>query len=350
MYNEGMSLRSWISIITLLFLALIVFGTRHEILKAWELLGRVDLWVLLLIIPMQLIVYFSAGEMMFSYLRGKKAISHISPIVQARMALEMNFVNHVLPSGGVSGLSYMTWRLSKYGIGAGRATVAQIVRYVAGFGAFITLLLVSVIFVTLDGSINRWIILISCAIVFLMVGATALMIVLVSSKSRFDPFSRWVARRINGIVRRVTFGKYQTVVEHAQILAFFEEMHGEYLTLRSERRILIKPYLWGLIFNFGDVMLFVITFWALGAVVNPAPVLIAYGLASIAGFAIVTPGGAGAYEAIMVTFLATAGVMPDVAIAGIILARVIILLTTIGLGYIFYQQSIIRYGKTTPKV
>ena len=52
---------------------------------------------------------------------------------QARMALELNFVNHTLPSGGVSGISYMTWRLGKLGVSPGRAASAQVVRYVAGF-------------------------------------------------------------------------------------------------------------------------------------------------------------------------------------------------------------------------
>ena len=122
-------------------------------------------------------------------------------------------------------------------------------------------------------------------------------------------------------------------------------MRHEYQTIIHERKVLLKPYFWGLLFNLMDVILFVITFWALGSPVNPAPVLIAYGLASMAGFILVTPGGAGAYEAIMVSFLATAGITPDVAIAGTLLTRVVVLLGTIGVGYLFYQHAIIKYGK-----
>lgn len=343
-----MRLRSWISLGTLIFLGLIIYFSRHEILRAWQLLDSVNIAILALLIPAQLIVYFAAGEMMFSYLRAKGLIGEVAPLKQARMALEMNFVNHALPSAGVSGMSYMTWRLSGYKVPAGRATLAQIIRYVAGFAAFITLLLVAVFMVTLDGSINRWIILLSGLIIFLMGGGTVAMIFLVSSPKRLERFSSWFAGLVNRLVRFVTFGRRLQVLRAEPIEAFFMEMHQDFLALRKERRILLKPYLWGLVFNLFDVMLFVITFWAFGVHVNPAPVLIAYGLASLAGFILVTPGGAGAYEAIMVAFLASAGVPADIAIAGTLLTRVILLLGTIGLGYAFYQHAIMRHGKPDP--
>lgn len=343
---EAMSLRAWVSLITAAFLILIIVLARHEIVRAWELLASVDLWILALLIPGQLIVYFAAGEMTFSYLRAKKADHHIAPVEQARMALEMNFVNHVLPSAGVSGISYMTWRLGRYGVSPGRATAAQLVRYVAGFASFITLLLIAVVLVTIDGNINRLTILLSSTIVGCMIGGTFGLIYLVSNKRRADAFALWLARFTNRCVRTITGGRRRVVVHAEPIQQFFEEMHQEYLTIRHERKVLLKPYLWGLLFNLMDVMLFVITFWALGAAVNPAPVLVAYGLASLAGFILVTPGGAGAYEAIMVSFLATAGINPGVAIAGTLLTRVIILLGTIGVGYFFYQHAIIKYGKS----
>src|SRR5690606_26360485 len=86
-------------------------------------------------------------------------------------------------------------------------------------------------------------------------------------------------------------------------------------------------------------------FWALGAPVDPAIVLIAYGLSSITAITVVTPGGAGAYEAVMIAFLASAGVAADIAIAGTLLARVILMVGTIVFGYLFYQDTIVRHGK-----
>ena len=300
--------------------------------------------VLALIIPTQVAVYFLAGEMMFCYLRDKKAIGHISIAEQARMALEMNFVNHTLPSAGVSGISYMTWRLHKYGISAGRATLAQLVRFVAGFAAFIVLLLVALLVITIDGSINRWMILLSSLIVFLMVGGTTLLMYLVSSPARSKKFAEFFANLVN---KCLAFVRLRARLEQGKVVHFFHEMHDDYLELKRDKRILVKPFLWGLLFTAGDVLLYVITFWALGSPVNPAPLLIAYGLATMAGFIVVTPGGAGAFETIMVSFLAVAGIATGTAIAGILLTRIILLLGTIGLGYFFYQHALIRYG--TPK-
>ena len=93
--------------------------------------------------------------------------------------------------------------------------------------------------------------------------------------------------------------------------------------------------------------MFVVTFWALGEPVNPAPILIAYGVANMAGFFMLTPGGTGAYEAIMVGFLAVAGLSSGIAIAGIVLTRVILLLGTILFGYVFYQRALIKYGRNS---
>lgn len=339
-----MSLRTWASVITIGLLVVILFAARHEISHAWQLLGSVNLWILSLIIPTQIIVYFIAGEMMFSYLRDKKVIKHINIATQARMALEMNFVNHALPSAGVSGLSYMTWRLHKHGISPGRATMAQLVRFVASFAAFIVLLVVALLAITIDGDINRWMILLSSLVVFFMVGGTAGAVYLISSPSRGHTFVKWIARVINRVVRLVG-GKRMKGIDATKATKFFDDIHTDYVELKKDKRILLKPFLWGLLFTAGDVALYAITFWALGSPVNPAPILIAYGLATFAASFVITPGGTGAFEAIMVSFLAIAGIAAGPAIAGIVLTRVILLLGTIGLGYFFYQHALIKYGK-----
>ncbi len=340
-----MSFRAVLSVVTLILVGVIIYFARHELAHAWELLGRVNIWILLLLVPGQLLVYYAGGEMIFSYLRAKKSIEAVKPMELAKMSLEMNFVNHVLPSGGVSGISYMTWRLGKFGVTPGRATMSQVVRFAAQFAAFITLIALAVIVVTIDGNINRWIIFVSSILVSSMIATIFGCIYLISSMKRIAWFSNWLARFTNRLVRKVTFGRKNDVLTKEKVEHFFMEMHHDYLALREDKGILMKPYLWGLVFTLADVALFVITFWALGVAVNPAPILIAYGVAALAGFFVVTPGGAGAYEAIMVAFLAVAGLGGSIAIAGIVLTRVILLLGTIVFGYVFYQLALVKYGK-----
>lgn len=339
-----MSFRAWLSIVTVILLAVILFLSRHELVRAWELLGQVNVWILLLMIPVQLLVYYAGGEMIFSYLRGKGLMKKVKKRQLIRIALEGNFVNHVLPSGGVSGVSYLSWRLGHLGISPGRATMAQVVRHAMTFIAFAALLLIALFAVTLDGELNRWIILTS-ATLFGSISALILAgVYLLSSKRRIDAFAVWMYRALNLITRRVTFGRRRKLVKQETIQVFLGDMHDDFKELRHDKNLLRKPFIWGLVYNIGDAGLFMIAFWALGEIFNPAPILIAYGVASLAGFIVATPGGAGAYEAIMVTFLAFAGISGGVAIAGILLARVVILIGTIIFGYIFYQHALSTYG------
>ena len=338
-----MSFRAWLSIITAVLLAAVLFASRHELVSAWGLLGQVNIWILALMVPLQILVYYAGGEMIFSYLRGKGRIKS-SQWELAKIALEGNFVNHILPSGGVSGVSYLAWRLNHLGVGAGRAAMAQVVRHVMTFVAFLTLLLVALFAVTLDGTINRWIILASAGLfggIFFVILA---LVYVLSSKRRIDGFAAWFYDMVNLVTRRVTFGRRRKLLQQDAIKKFLDDMHSDFLELKHDKKLLAVPFLWGLIYTIGDAGLFMIAFWSLGEVFNPAPILIAYGVASVAGFIVLTPGGAGVYEAIMVTFLAFAGIAGDVAIAGILLARVVILLGTITFGYIFYQYALSKYG------
>lgn len=340
-----MSFKTWLSIATVLLMAGIIFISRDELIQAWELLSGVNLWILALLIPGQVLVYYIGGEMMFSYLRSKGSAQHIPAPDLARMALEMNFVNHVLPSGGMSGISYMTWRLGKYNIAPGRAAMAQIVRFAMAFAAYIALLPIAVFIVTLDGEINRWIILISSGLVMVAVVVGMIGMYILSSRRRMWRFADRVVRHGNRLVKKITFGRKKRVFRYSQVEKFFTDIHFDYKALRQDRNILIRPFLWGVAFTVGEVVLFMITFWAMGVAVNPAPILIAYGVAIVAGMVVVTPGGAGAYEAVMISFLALAGLNRGEAIAGIVLTRAVLLLGTIVLGYVFYQNSLLRYGK-----
>lgn len=342
---KKLSIRGWISIVTALLIVALIYASRNQLAHAWNLLSGVNIGILVLVMIITAASLLVSGEMLFSYLRQKNLVKEVNAWHMMRISLELNFVNHILPSGGVSGVSYLNWRLSKLGVSTGKSTMAQAVRYVAGFAATTTLLAISVLMVTIDGNVNRWIILMSTFLVFCMVSVTTLGIYLIRSPTRMSRFALWIEKWVNRVVRKVTSGRVHSIVKIEQLQEFMNDMHEDYLELNRDRRMLIKPYLWGLLFTVLDILIFEVTFLALGAYVNPAAILIGYSIATIAGFAIVTPGGTGAYETVMVMVLATAGVRDGQAIAGVILSRVIILLVTIVCGYVFYQLTIMKYGK-----
>ena len=99
------------------------------------------------------------------------------------------------------------------------------------------------------------------------------------------------------------------------------------------------------LFNILDISLFYVTFLSLGQMVNPAVLVIAYGAGNLCGNFMITPGGIGAYEAVMVTILSTGGVDPAAALAGVILARMLLLIGTLSTGFVAYQRALNKYGK-----
>ena len=300
-------------------------------------------------IPAQFISYLATGEMIFSYLRAIGNLKDLNVLKVTRMSLEFNFVNHVFPSGGAAGIAYFGWLLRKHGVSSGRSTMAQIVRFALTFISFIILLTVALVALIIDHSVNRTTILLSLLLVFLAVGGTLFGIFLISSKRRLDAFSRWLTTITNRLVAKLTGGRKKKIVKYETIEAFFADIHNDFLAIMRDKKILLKPFIWSVIANIMDVALIYIAFWSFGIHVNPAVIFIAFGLSSIASAIAVTPGGAGVYEAIMIAFLASAGVPAEVAIAGTLLARVLLMLGTIAFGFVFYQLTVIRYGKhTTP--
>ena len=345
---KKLGFKGWLTIITLILLSLVVFAAWSEIEQAWLLLDQIDLWVLALIIPVQLFSYFATGGMIFSYLRAKGDLHSVSRLRMTRIALELNFVNHVLPSGGAAGFSYLGWVLSKYGIRAGRSTMAQLIRFTLTFLSFIVLLLAAVLFLIIDEQINRTVIALCSILAVAALSGTIAVMYLLSSEKRLRRFSNWLTKLVNRFMKKITRGAKKNALKPTVLLDFFMDLHTDYVVIRKDARILIRPFIWAILANLADIALLWIAFWSLGYMINPAVLLVAFGLSSIAGAFTATPGGAGVYEAIMITFLASTGVPPDVAIAGTLLARVTLVLGTIVFGYVFYQHRISTSGRRPP--
>ena len=308
-------------------------------------MGQVDLWILILLIPVQFISYFATGSIMFSYLRAKGNIQDMSHWGTTRLALELNFVNHALPSGGAAGFSYLAWVLKHHGVRPSRSTVAQIIRFLMTFLSFVILLTIAMVVLAFRHDISRGTVLMGAALVIGAILATWGVIWLVKGRARLERFTHWLTRTINNIVRWFTRGRKKQAVKYASLFDFFEGLHDDYLAVRRDRKVLVVPFVWAMVASVLDVLLIWIAFWSLGFPPDFAVLIIAYGLASIGAAVAVTPGGAGVYEAIMVAFLASSGMPPDVAIAGTLLARVVLLAGTIAFGYVFYQLTVLKYGK-----
>ena len=339
-----MSFRRWLTVITFTLLILVIILGWSDITAAFSLLSTVNLAILSLIVPVQILSYFATGSIIFSYLRAKGSLDGLSRFSMARISLELNFVNHILPSGGVAGFSYLGWVLHRYGVNPSRSTIAQGIRYILTFVAFIFLLILSVLLLSIDNQMSNGVLIIAIVLGLATLGVICLVIYLMHKRYRLMQFSDWVRKFVNKIVAFVTFKKKQNILSKKVVDKFFEEFHDDYEALLKDKKILIRPILWAFLANLLDVALLYIAFWSLGIDINPALLFISFGVSSLASMIPITPGGTGVYEVIMIAFLSSAGVSPEAAIAGTLLARVSLLLGTVVFGYIFYQMRISRYG------
>ncbi len=338
-----MSFRRWLSIFSFVAIVVLLIFSWKDITKAWRLLEQVQLLVLLLIIPVQIFSFYASGEILASFLRNKGELKGVSRAEVARFSLEFNFVNHILPSGGLSGASYANWRFKHMGVSVARVTLANALRFLVQFVVFIILLVLAVLALALDGNINRLTLLFASTLSTLIIVTTLLFLYVVSSRSRSNSFGRQIIRVVNGLARK--FLRRKNLVSNAKVEAFMGQMHNDYLELRKTPRQLLAPFVWAFIYTVLEIGLFMVVFASLHSFVNPAAMLIAYGFAGAAGIFVATPGGAGAYEAVMISFLSSAGIPQETAIAGVLLTRVIIILITITSGYVFYQLTLVKYGR-----
>jgi uncharacterized protein (TIRG00374 family) len=255
-------------------------------------------------------------------------------------------MNHVFPSGGISGVTYMVWRLGKLGVSRGQATMAQLIRFVVMAAAFVALLAVSLVVVTIDNRADNWLVLLSAVAVSAIVLMVMFAAYLIGSQKRLVSFAHWLSRAINHLVKKITFGKVQKpVLPAATAERFCLEMFEDYQVIKQEKNLLIKPLIWAFAFVILDVALFAVAFWALGTPFNPALLVMAYGAASLMGAVMITPGGAGGYEAVMVMVLAAGGMEASGATSGVIMTRVILILGTLATGYVVYHRAMQRFGK-----
>ncbi|MCL1929721.1 flippase-like domain-containing protein [Candidatus Saccharibacteria bacterium] len=334
--------RFYLNIITIIAVILLIWFARHNLAKAWSLLSQVNIWWLLLLVPLQITVYYSMSEIGMSYLERRKQMKKQRWWTKAIIALELNFVNHVLPSGGASGFSYGLWRMKGLGVETVHATMGQLVRTIISFVAFAPLLIVAAFWIAITDQGHGTIVMVATAASCALISSVIVGSYLMSSRKRTVNFVNWATKTVNRIVKKVTFGREKTILSPERMAEHANNFHGDFVGLIKDKKALRKPFVWGIILLLAEVSMFEVTFMAMGAFVDPMVLLLAYGASCVAGFVVFTPGGAGAYEATFILVLIANGVDGGVASAGTLLTRVILVIGTVATGYYFYHKAINR--------
>lgn len=334
-----------LNVVTVLVLGLVVYFLREEIGQALRDLGRVNAVALLLIIPLQLQNVAAQAHLYQDFLKilGSKQDFRL----MFKVGLEMNFVNNVFPSGGVSGFSYFAARLKPLGVSTAQSTLTQMMRFMLTFVSFVVLLFIGLFLLALGGSASNMTILITCSLAFLTVFLVLVGVYIVSSKSRIRTFTRTATKVVNRILH-VVRPQHPETIELKRVELVFDEMHENYLLLKQKFPDLKKPLFYATLANLTEIATIYTVYIAYGQFVNPGAVIIAYALANVAGLVAVLPGGIGVYEGLMTLVLVSAGIPAGLAISVTVMYRVLNMALKLPPGYYYYRQALSELGNGAP--
>ena len=337
--------RRWRLLVTVATIgALVVLGVaiRHQLIVTLENLTKVKAWALLLIIPCEALNYHSQTKL---YQHLFRAVDEQLPYRRlAKLSVELNFVNHIFPSGGLSGISYFGFRLRQFGVRGTKATLVQTMKLMLLFIAFEPLLLIGMFILALHGKTSNITILIASSLTMLLVCGTAVFIYVIGSKARINAFLILLTKLINRLIH-VVRPLHPETINIARARETFEDFHDDYLLMKSRYKQLKWPFWWAFMCNVSEVLVIYVVYVAFGEYVNIGAVILAYAVANFAGLISVLPGGVGIYEALMTGVLVAAGVPARLSFPVTVMYRVLNTLLQVPPGYVLYHHSLHSGGE-----
>lgn len=332
-----------VNVITAAALIILIFALHKQISSTLRNLGRVHTLALLLLIPVEALNYHSQARLyqrLFAIVGDKVSYRFLY-----RVALELNFVNHVFPSGGVTGLSYFTIRLRDgKDISSGKATLMHVLKIGLYFLSFEIALIFGVFFLAIMGRVNNLVILVASSITTLLVVGTFMFFYIVGSKSRINTFFTYLTRFVNRLIKFFV-PKSPETINISKVKDLFSDFHDNFQAIKSNYRQLKVPFIYAFIADATEIAAAYVVYIAFGHLVNVGAVILAYGVANFSGVISVLPGGVGVFETLMTGALVSMGVPAGLSISATIMYRILNAAIQLPPGYYLYQQAISHSGK-----
>ncbi len=334
---------NWVTIIALIG---VIYALRHQVGETISNLTKVNGWLLLLIIPVEALNYHAQAKLyqgLFGIVGNKLPYKFL-----LKTSVELNFVNHVFPSGGAAGISYFGLRLRDGNkISAGKATLVQVMKLALLFLSFEVLIVFGLISLSVMGRVSNLTILVAAILSTLLLVGTIGFAYIVGSKARINNFFTSVTKILNRVIQLVRPSHPETInIDRAR--SVFDDFHANYNEIKNSYKQLRVPFRWALLANATEVMAIYVVYMAFGHFINIGAVIIAYAVANFAGLVSVLPGGIGIYEALMTAVLASAGVSPAVSLPVTVMYRVVNTTLQLPPGYYLYRRALDK-GELTPE-
>jgi uncharacterized protein (TIRG00374 family) len=337
--------RNWqliLNIATITAIVLFLFFIQDQIIETFKNIGRIHWWVIIIIALLQLWNYDAQTRLYRSLFAIVGNKFKYKPMFIA--SLELNFINNVFPSGGVSGISYFGARLRSDDVTAGKATLVQIMKLLMLYLSFEILLVIGLFMLAAEGHVNDLVLMVTVSVSTALILGTALFVYILGSKQRVEKFFHFVKRWTNKTLRKVTRTPNRPTLELSRVHFLLAELHDNFKTIKARLKDLRMPLVHALFANLAEILCIYVIYLAFGASVNIGAIIIAYSVANVAGAVSVLPGGVGVYEALMTTVLVAAGVPVALSLPVTIMYRVLTAAIQLPPGYYFYHKAVNSKG------
>lgn len=331
-----MNLQRVLILAGVIFFGVFIYFAREDIAEAFHLIRSVNWWFLLLIVPLQGLDYtvkalfYRSMLMYFGY--------RVSVWRLFKLSWAMLFVNVALPSAGLSSLSLMGAVLRNDDVPSGKVTLTHFSRYAITYVSYFLILVFGVLALYFSGDIAKITIRFTVLIGFAIVGLSIFGLYALYDKRAFNWVSHKVQQGIDWFSKKVRSGK--ELIGGDRLERVLYDFYDGFHQVMRNRAYLRQPFVWGLIGNVIEVLIFYVVFLALGFTLNPGVVIIAYAIANGAGFISIIPGDVGVYEIVMVAVLTAAGVPLSVGVSATLLYRVVVKLVFLPIGFYFYTRHV----------
>lgn len=332
--------RRWkllLNIVTIIALVAFVYFIRDEIGETFANIQRIHWWFLVIVVLLQVWNYDAQTRMykgLFAIVGNKFTYRKM-----LTAALELNFVNNVFPSGGVSGISYFGARMRDQHVTAGKATLVQLMKLLLLFVSFEILLVVGLVLLAAGDKANNLVLLVCVALTTALVIGTALFLYILGTRKRIQAFHSLIRSIFNSVNRKIR-GANAPYRELSRVGFLLDELYVNFKVIKADYKQLKWPLLQAMFANLSEMLCIYVIYLAFGSSVNFGAIIVAYAVANFAGFVSVLPGGVGVYELLMTSVLVAAGVPAALSLPVTVTYRVLTAAIQLPPGYICYQIAV----------
>lgn len=335
-----------LNVITIIAMIVFVYALRHQIVDTFRNLKNVNLWVIAFM-PIFQAGNYHAYTRMYQHLY--KILGEDLPYKKLlKVQLELNFVNNVFPSGGVSGISYFGLRMRSMGQGAGKSTLVQLIKFGLIFVSFQILLAIGLLILAIGGQAKGLLLLIAGSLTTFLFFGTLLAGYILSSRERINSFFAFITKGINKLIS-IFRPKHPETIKLDRAKLVFDEIHDNYMLIKRNLANLKKPLLYALLANATEIGTIYLVYVAFGKLINPGALIIAYAVSNFAGLVSVLPGGVGVYEAIMTAIMSAGGIPAALSLPVTVMYRILNSIIQLPAGGYLYHKHLRKPDQLSPE-